>query len=1083
MNSGSTTEIHLGAPLTAQSERVIIEHIQTGFEAAGTPALILANFQVGGRQLDCVVVTDHSVWLVEAKSSALPIRGQINGEWHRLLPTGSWDRYRNAYQQALEAKNRLRDAMSGYAVIGDFYPQAAVVFTNRSSLHPDLTPGDFKVHVCREAEFQPWESARTGSPWSLSVWRQFAASLGLVRVSAREALGTGELSRLLEQMRQVSGAAAADYSRDGERWIPESESARAAILESLSAAPGSRIVGPTGCGKSLIAKWFAADRASQGQCAILLRCKDFAGSWARLVERELALLTDVPPRDLYRAVRAHDAPSYLVLDGVNEIGGDREEAIRSAAAMCRRFGLRLIVTDQLDQDLSLAGMATVKVEPPSRELKVRIAASYGRQVDRAVESMLLAAKSGFEAAIIGEIGAASGPVARQVLVDQYMRKRLGEHARRGTAALRELALQLHSTLAYSISEIAFDDMMVRCGLSAEACEAMFGGAILVRRSGRISFRHEMMLRASVAHALGSQASKLGDAFATLLDSPLFQAVADDVIAVIEDGAVCRRMLSRSGSAELLHRAVVGEMGEIAATIAQVLLNDALSAVEREIEGLRLEVKSGDKPALDFEAASTLSWSREEGARLGAVTYSIDEGRGIERYLDLCGKMDDRLLSERQRLLESCKESGIRNPRSQAFWLAYFSFGRDCGFAILARNIRNSSRAERLRFSAIRFDIETLSSGQLHFYLERRHSLLGDDDADLFARQLIYLCKSRYRTEPYHVQLAIMEAAGFSRGAKQELVDALVAEINAILSEPGPDNGALDALKFLGALDESAEMSRSQIWREVAAVTGKGDDEVVFEQALALTVSMFDHPFDYVYYEVVHDLPEEQRRLILRRAIRAGTARQSMNFGYLAREIAMFDDAGDMELMQQIAMLPDPANVFPQSEWEGFVIATRYLGRHRMPLPERTDSCGAGECIEALRSLVHALEGGATRSVNAIWRELEAMPPWVVAGCLYEMDTALSEGSWRQMGPSWPPLQIMAECPGQCLSVARGFLASGEDAGHFHRGWAREATADYAFQCLERHGDRSDLGLLRRLITEGRHTKRALAALSLRDTVA
>lgn len=1083
MNSGPITEIYLGAPLTAQSERVMIEHIRTGFEAAGTPVLIFANFQVGGRQLDCVAVTDHSVWLVEAKSSALPIRGQINGEWHRLLPSGSWDRYRNAYQQALEAKNRLRDAMSGYAAIGDFYPQAAVVFTNRSSRNPDLTSGDFKVRVCREADFQPWDAGRTRSPWSLSVWRQFAASLGLVRVSTREALATGELSRLLEQMRRVSAAAAADYNRDGGRWIPESESARAGVLESLLAAPASRIVGPTGCGKSLIAKWFAADRAKQGQCAILLRCKDFAGSWARLVERELALLTDVPPRDLYCAVRAQDAPSYLVLDGVNEIGGDREEAIRSAVAMCRRFGLRLIVTDQHDQDTSLAGMAIVRVEPPSRELKVRIAASYGRQVDRAVESMLLAAKSGFEAAIIGEIGATAGSVATQVLVDQYMRKRLGEHARRGTAGLRELALQLHSALSYSISEIAFDDLMIRCGLSAEACEAMFAGAILVRRSGRISFRHEMMLRASVAHAIVSRASSLGDEFGTLLASPRFEAVSDDVIAVIEDDTVCRRVLSCSGSAEQLHRAVVGEMGEIAAAIARVLLDDALSAVEREIGELRLEVKSGDKPALDFEAASIRGWSREEGARLGAVTYSVDEGRGIERYLDLCGKMDSRLLSERQRLLETCKESGIRNPRSQAFWLAYFSFGRDCGFAILARNIRNSSRVERLLSSSISFDVETLSSGQLHFYLERRHSLLGDDDADLFSRQLIYLCKSRYRTEPYHVQLAIMEAAGFSRGAKQELVDALVAEINAILSEPGPDNGALDALKFLGALDESAELSRAQIWREVAAVTGRGDDEVVLAQALALTVSMFDHPFDHVYYDVVHELPEEQRRLILRRAIGAGTARQSMNFGYLAREIAMFDDVGDMALMQQVAMLPDPTNVFPQSEWEGFVIATRYPGRNRMPLPEQTAGCDAGKCIEVLRSLVHALEGKAATSVDAIWRGLEAMPPWVVAGCLYEMDMALSEGSWRQMGPSWLPLQIMAECPAQCLSVARGFLASGEDAGHFHRSWARESTADYAFRCLERYGDRSDLGLLRRLVTEGRHAKRALSALSLRDTVA
>ena len=531
---------------------------------------------------------------------------------------------------------------------------------------------------------------------------------------------------------------------------------------------------------------------------------------------------------------------------------------------------------------------------------------------------------------------------------------------------------------------------------------------------------------------------------------------------------------------MLHAAASGDFGDLARAEAQRLLDEVLDTVAAEIDGLRLIILDGERPKLDWEEQSLRGWSHEEGARLGAIGHAVDDGNYIGLYLDLCARMDARLLAERGRLAESCKTHGIRNPRTQGFWLAYLQFGRANGFSILARNCQSSFRRSAARRHTLELNVATATSGQLYFYLERRHDLVRDDQADRFAQELIAIFRDRYRYEPYHVQLAIMQAAGFSRGADQAHIDELIEAIQMVLDEPGPDTGGVDALKFLGALDESAEDSRPQIEVEVAAVIGPADGPQVCATALSLSNAMFDHPFDYVYYDVIHALPERDRRLFLRRALDADERRQSWNLGYLAREVAMFADPGDMFRIQHLAELPDPSNGMPQSEWEAFVIATRYLGRMGLPLPPSTASTPAGHCIETLRTLVHAFEAGAQAKVRAVWRELNGMSPGLVIGCLSEMDAALGEGSWRRMGPQWPQFFIASEFPERCLRFARGFLDSGEQAEHHHRAWERERPAQYAFQCIESHGDRSDVARLRRLALTGRFSRMALNALAVRD---
>jgi hypothetical protein len=120
--------------------------------------------------------------------------------------------------------------------------------------------------------------------------------------------------------------------------------------------------------------------------------------------------------------------------------------------------------------------------------------------------------------------------------------------------------------------------------------------------------------------------------------------------------------------------------------------------------------------------------------------------------------------------------------------------------------------------------------------------------------------------------------------------------------------------------------------------GEGADK---DLALSLCVSMFDHPYDWIYGEEIYELNESLRRRLYRCALGASRIKESLSLVWLSRQVASFEDASDAPLFQPLAELPDPSNPFAQEEWGGFVLATRFLGRHGGNLPSVMDIPGRG----------------------------------------------------------------------------------------------------------------------------------------------
>lgn len=1078
MTQSTSPEIYLGGPIEHRSERDFLVALLEHLARVGSPAIVLANVFLPGRQVDVIVATEHAVCVVEVKASRLAVRGDLNGIWARQCTDGTWQRYRNGYQQALDAKFAIRDALMAWDVALTAYPTGAVVFMPAIPAGSNLTGGDSKVAVRDLAGFIQALPRSGAAAVPLTTWRAFAAHLNLERVDPDrvllddpDAAGTARAYR---------AAFTTHYGPLAASWLPENEAQFEALMGAATGA-GVHLAGPSGCGKSLMAHRLAVELTARGHPVIFVAGKDVAVSWRDTVAREIGLLVDDKPVEVLASLKTAPLPLVLVVDGLNEIRGDRATAVRGALAMARRYDAMLVVTDQVDAGQALAGLNPVSVSRPSLALKRRIATagspSGGFYIDKALEAV----SSGLEAAVIGQAKAAlPAGTTRLQLLERYARERLGGHARNGTRGLRRLAAKLHEDVAYSLPEVAFDEFMSTHNVDAADADALFTSGLLVRRADRISFGHEMFLAAFAAFEVANFAVEHPVEAGQRLSNARHSRMAADIVSAIDDAGVVRAVLEATSNAGVLASAAEGELGPVAASAAKALLTEAAAACAQEFEGASLELNAGEKyPQVDWVEASLREWSPEETACLQAIGETAT-GVNFDLYMDLCAKMDAALDLEWRRLLDAARARKI-GLRTESFALAYYNFGQPLGFNALRHTRSHRSDGRTCRTVAVS-DLRTFTSGQLHFVLESRYALLAYDDAEAFAAFLTETFGHRYRFEPYHVRLALLTAAGFVRNIGPETKDRLIAAIEALETNQNwaLNSSIIDALKFLGALDGEAEAQRDTIEGEIRQALADPETDDRCTQALSVCVAMFDHPFDSIYGEQITALDEPERHTLLRRAVSAPETRRSMSLTWIIGKLVDLSDPRDGLRLQRFTALPECQHLFPQEEWGAFVLATRFLGRHCVPLPEVQTVTAQETCLSALRSILYACEAGDEDMMKAGWRTLGEAETGIAVRSLSSVQRALSDSHTLEDSKAYPRYSLSDRFTEECLTLSRAYLDLGI-AGIFEAEVReRGLGAGYALECIARHGDRTDIARVRALTRAGSCAQTALATLRVLD---
>ncbi|MUZ65412.1 NERD domain-containing protein [Agrobacterium vitis] len=1071
-------DVFIGDPIAHRSEVMLLRALSKFSNEHKQPLLVFANFELLGRQFDFVVITAARVVVTEVKSSALPVRGDIEGTWEYATADGSWASVTNGYKQALQRKNILRDAMG--RLPERFHPEAHVVFSDNIPEGSDLTPGNFKVHVGGLADFLAALSREDGNPWSLEEWRQWAERQRLRRVPLIEAFDNAPA----ELMGRYREALVRDYHPPADGWIAASDQQRDAIASALvGGSAGAFVTGPSGCGKTLMAKAAAVHLARDGAVVLFVQAKDISGSLAGALKTEIALVADIPLASLLKAVRQTSARACIFLDGINELSGTvSEKTLRGLKILAKRYGAQLVVTSQGKRPAILEGLALITVSEPNDDLKNRIATSAAASsLSAEAKKVLTGVRSGLEARMVAELQGELGlDATRSTLVDQIIRKRLGEKARTCYAGLRSFALQLFGQFSYSMTETAFDDIMIANGLGDEQCETMLSSGLLERRAGRISFFHEMFLFGCAAQAYAQLARSETGAVSRTLNTAFAEALVPDVLAAVDDEAIAREILCSLRSADILAKSALGESGPVARSASRKILSQAASQILFDIENLRLALRvTEDKVSVEWEQLP--DYSNEEIAQFCGLGVAAKYGVMVEAYLKLCRSMDARLLSERKRLDDDARRYNV-GLRSVSFGLAYL--GLYSGWKSSFRLMVGASQSfwEEVGQSDVMRSkhLMDLTSGELHFVVEHRHFLYAGHESS-FCEQLAEVITARFRREPYHVQLAILHAAGFVRRASEEALSTLTEALQQL--EPNDfqifiSTSIVEALKLLGALDDDAEEAREGIKHELRAVLEGKDEEHTFEQALSIYIAQFDHPFDGIYCEEINALADIDKKRLVTRAFQAYSVRHSMSLKWLATAVSEKDDPSDASLFNRYARYPE-TNPHWQDEIAVFVLATRFLARHGVTLPETPTDDDRQRCFVRLRDIVSYVEvrsEAALSAAAAAWEALMLMPAPIVISCLHDVIREGLEHRSPMSDPrSYGPVGISQIFQPELLKIARRFLLLGTPALDSHGRNDERATA-WANSLIGELGDRGDLGVLRILLSQPDFARSATAAI-------
>jgi len=645
-------EIYLGAAIEHASERDVLKLLVDHLSGTDRWSIILANINVGGRQIDFVVATDSTTLVIEAKRFSRLVRGGVNGVWEMRTCGDAWVRVGNPYLQVLDEKNALRDRMRLIDADIAGYPDACVAITPRLPAGSDVPASDYKVGIVGLEMIPDLLNKRSDLRWPRDRWRELAANLHLERVQSLDAAFSPKLREHENLLSAYAGAFYRTYASDlvsfqQDSYLVESNDRDAQFIVDQVTSRGVDLLirGPSGCGKTLLAKQLAISCMQSGDVPVFIPGKYFAGSLRECIDREVALLEVPSVAKLLGAVRSLGKRLLLIVDGYNECHASEQLALtRSLAAVVRRYGAQLIVSSQgemVRQDL--VETLQVLVREPNISLKTAIAnASAGRPSDK-LEYLLGSVTNGLEADLVGRVGSMLPEGAsRFALFDAYARQKFVGLASDGIRFMAAMALQLTERLSFSMSVRDLDRLAAIEGVHGSTLNGIVASGLLMKRTDRVSFCHELIFSAFAAEAVVRESAGDVGNIMIALAAPKYHASRALIVGAIDDENLVIRLLENTADADLLRAALEGECGAAAQRWVESRCGQVVEKTTMEAANLTFSFREDSWARAGICSSSLAEWSPSEYALLGAVADNIWRGFHLRSILHAVGVLDKSL---------------------------------------------------------------------------------------------------------------------------------------------------------------------------------------------------------------------------------------------------------------------------------------------------------------------------------------------------------------------------------------------------------------------------------------------------------
>ncbi len=627
------------------------------------------------------------------------------------------------------------------------------------------------------------------------------------------------------------------------------------------------LYGPSGSGKSHLAKHLSMDLISERYASILVPAKYYQRDLKALLDKSVDHLTSVSAESIILGSAGAGFTVLLVLDGFNECPESlRADLVKDVKALQLRMAIQLIITSRTEVpcDSMLPGRV-YKLDFLNHDERSRLIAYYGGPTGGIVDIL----RTPLDVRIAAESAArieASSPTQYD-LFHAYARHRLQAEPNLGFALLAKCAGKMADILAWTLSESEYHRLVqVTAGVSAgRTLEAVSDSGLMSFSHGHCSFWHERIQRFFQAEALLLQHTDVTE-LAAKLRSPRNEDVQGLILGALKDASAVQSCISAIQSEKLLLSMLCGDVGASVAAAVEASTRQVLNKAYQEISSLT--IARNEDPQYPYGILSITSpvlWEEHEYLLVNFIGEAFSKGYFCDEILELIRRFD-RICSEK------AAEIIPKNPWAYLFPALYV--GISPRTPLLGRIIQKIPLKIQWEWSAIAgksmyVQLESLEHQSpgilllLSAYV--RDSLWHTAETSLLI-QLPKFIQHLWDTRIYHLRL---EAAELGQAAAHRIEEPLRTEVEELLeSFVGQNimlNGAVQDVMLNSAVIEalaqykdlgvaSEEGARSEV-REV--LDGPRDEE-----ACVMAASLFGDQFKEVlgnhYYVAIEELEGKDR---------------------------------------------------------------------------------------------------------------------------------------------------------------------------------------------------------------------------------
>jgi DNA replication protein DnaC len=851
------------------------------------------------------------------------------------------------------------------------------------------------------------------------------------------------------------------------------------------------ILGGSGRGKSLLAKYIGVQAIDSGEIPIMVEVIQFSKQIEPHFEKDEDVST-VSFKEIEDACTILQKKALLIVDGYNECPEEiRVKLNLWIISFINSLQARLIITSQTQiEGLHNTNLAVIEVLPPSLDIKRRIALSGRKNVSlEKIDPLLEAVSTNLEARLIGEVAQTISPdSSRYAIYDLYVRERLKDGANSGIDILVTTAEYLYDKITFSLSARDFGRLLTNKHIVPRTDELLFKSGLLMKRSDRVFFVHELFFNAFSAEAIVRNASGNANKILQSLSAPKHKEQRVLILGAIDDINLLGSVLPLVNDFDLIAACISGDCGAYAKVWAERECVQLFDKIKIEINNLSFEIAF--KPGNDGKEFWVVSlveetvreWSDQEKCFVHALPLLLFKGKYLKEIFELINLMDQFLTREFSRLRPLAIEKGI-SIRSRMFEQVYMRFSaREVSTGMILSNFISGgwSVKEYLPSNALFEFIHgllsppLLSYGQLFLivHLVQKFRWQNEQWESLFAPHLPSLLKEeKWKFYPYHLKLALLDVAHYSSDTPEEQKTNIIEELNNLLKISGDDwvmpTFIMDALQGLGALEDEEIAHEKTARAELENILRGNETTKKCSAAFGFHTRSFDHPYQGAYWKAISELNEADSKKFYTMALK-GVGEFSWGVSIVIYNVAKFEDPSTANVIRPFTQIPPISDSSPQESTETCLLAHIVMGWLGAEIHSRLDS-EISDAAKAYTAYAEIMYWGNRRDLSVTDRRKSMSKAWAVLldhkrgvsiDALRNYNRIIGGGIRHFARDRDVTISMTPVYEKEIAEICRQGLSNPKiQSGYFS--WTKQSEIlSYAIHTLGRYGDIADLPLLK-----------------------